>query len=331
MCKRLLILVAALCIAAVAGLSPASAQAADWRLTARTGFVRVVQPNQLAHDGQLNEVIQPGSIISTGASSSATIENGAQRMVMTASSRMTIAAMTNNGMTRIIQDLGAVLFRVDHQDAQHFRVETPLLAATVKGTEFRVTVRPMLDSVAVTTGIVEVQANDGHARQDVRRGAAVHIAGSAPAQIAAGIGEQLQSLNVSNTNVTAIDSGGLRGHADAAVATPSDTGGAPVQGSASIGEMPKMPTPSGPINGTFIIFVALYLVGAFAIGILFYIGVHIVTGRSRTNKLMNKVLTPAERERMAQPPPPPPPETIDTKKQSSLRAFVQNRASQRKT
>ena len=42
--------------------------------------------------------------------------------------------------TTIIQQSGSILLEVEKQNVQHFQVETPYLAAVVKGTQFRVTV-----------------------------------------------------------------------------------------------------------------------------------------------------------------------------------------------
>jgi hypothetical protein len=83
-------------------------------------------------------------------------------------------------MTRILQDLGAVLFQVDKRGSQHFRVETPLLAAVVKGTTFTVTADREGGMVHVAEGLVEVRAFDGGAVVDVPGGQTVRINSGAP-------------------------------------------------------------------------------------------------------------------------------------------------------
>ncbi|MBI1252142.1 MAG: hypothetical protein GC189_11785 [Alphaproteobacteria bacterium] len=163
----------------------AHAQEGPWRLTAREGVVRVAEPGQGAREGEARQVLAPGATVTTGARSRATIENGVQRMEMTANSRLTIAANSSSSSTRILQDLGSVLFRVDRRPEQHFRVETPLLAAVVKGTTFTVTANAEQDAVHVAHGLVEVHANANGAVQDVPAGETVLVTREAPGVLAA--------------------------------------------------------------------------------------------------------------------------------------------------
>ncbi|MBY0564243.1 MAG: FecR family protein [Hyphomonadaceae bacterium] len=164
-------------------MQQASAQEAPWRVTALDGAVRVSQPGQAAAQARLNEVLTPGAVVTTGASSRATLENGLQRVVMAANSRMTIAADSTDAMNRILQDLGSLFFEVDRRQAQHFRVETPLLAAVVKGTSFTVSVTPQNDVVHVTHGLVEVRALHGDHSSDVAAGATARVLRDAPGAV----------------------------------------------------------------------------------------------------------------------------------------------------
>src|SRR5215472_1895564 len=58
--------------------------------------------------------------------------------------------------TTILQQAGSILLEVEKRDVQHFEVETPYLAAVVKGTQFIVTVGATSTSVEVRRGQVEV-------------------------------------------------------------------------------------------------------------------------------------------------------------------------------
>lgn len=146
--------------------------------------MRVREPGQEVADAMVNQSLRAGTAVTTGAESRATLQNGAQRIVMTPNSRMTIAPDSNDGMTRILQDLGSLLFQVDRREAQHFRVETPLLAAVVKGTTFTVSTGLEQDMVHVSQGLVEVRANEGDAVNDVAAGITARIARGAPSAIA---------------------------------------------------------------------------------------------------------------------------------------------------
>jgi hypothetical protein len=58
--------------------------------------------------------------------------------------------------TTIIQKAGSILLEVEKRNVKHFEVETPYLAAVVKGTQFSVTVNAGSTKVGVVRGQVEV-------------------------------------------------------------------------------------------------------------------------------------------------------------------------------
>ena len=58
--------------------------------------------------------------------------------------------------TTIIQQAGSILLEVEKRNVKHFEVETPYLAAVVKGTQFSVTVNAGSTKVGVLRGQVEV-------------------------------------------------------------------------------------------------------------------------------------------------------------------------------
>ncbi|MGD9966047.1 MAG: FecR domain-containing protein [Hyphomonadaceae bacterium] len=183
MINKLLIALATVWLGFALAPSLAYAQDTAWRVTSFSGVVRVREPGRAPHDAGLNERLRPGTTVTTGAASAATIENNAQRMTMSANSRMTIARSSAPGMTRILQNLGSILFQVDRRRVQHFQVDTPRLAAVVKGTTFTVTVNSRFERVDVAQGLVEVRANDGGATRDVAAGHSVSVADSAPREL----------------------------------------------------------------------------------------------------------------------------------------------------
>lgn len=160
-----------------------TALSAEWRIVEVTGVVRVAEPGRDAAAGRLNAVLPVGSSVTTAAGGRASLDNGLQRIVVGPNSRMTIAPETTSGMTRIAQDLGAILFQVDKKKAPHFRVDTPLLAAVVKGTTFTVVVDVQSDTVNVAEGLVEVRSNAGSMVQDVPGGATASVMRDAPQSV----------------------------------------------------------------------------------------------------------------------------------------------------
>jgi FecR protein len=68
-----------------------------------------------------------------------------------------LPAEQNDGLsTTIMQQAGSILLEVEKRNVKHFAVETPYLAAVVKGTQFNVTVKAASTSVEVHRGQVEV-------------------------------------------------------------------------------------------------------------------------------------------------------------------------------
>jgi hypothetical protein len=145
--------------------------------------VRVAAPGAEASAGHLNQLVPIGSSITTAAGGRAKLDNGAQQVVVGPNSRMTMAPPAAGGMDRVVQSLGSALFKVDKKQKPHFRVETPLLAAVVKGTTFTVVVAPQSDSVNVAEGLVEVRANGNGATQDVPGGSSAMVVRDAPGAV----------------------------------------------------------------------------------------------------------------------------------------------------
>ena len=154
---------------------PAAAEKVDWRLTEATGIVRVLQPGMVPQPGRAGMALKVGSTITTGRQASAVVANGQQVIRISGDSRTTIAPDSGDGMTRILQDVGSAMFKVDRRADQHFRVETPLLAAVVKGTTFTVTAGVAEDVVNVSQGLVEVRALRSDLVRDLPAGQTVRI------------------------------------------------------------------------------------------------------------------------------------------------------------
>jgi hypothetical protein len=164
-------------------LSAGAAAAADWRLVEVTGRVRVAAPGEDPKAGAPNLTIPPGADITTAGGARAVLSNGEKRIVIGPNSRMTVAAGQPAGMTRIMQDLGSIVFQVNKQAQPHFRVDTPLLAAVVKGTTFTVSVGAVSDTVHVAEGLVEVRANGGGVPNDIPSGVTGRVTRDAPDQV----------------------------------------------------------------------------------------------------------------------------------------------------
>lgn len=291
----------------------AFAQEPSWRMTSQAGEVRVLLPGHSVRPARLNETIPEGSVVITSANSSAVIENGLQRMTMSANSRLTITQPRADGMTRIFQDVGTVLFQVDHRNSPHFRVETPLLAAIVKGTTFRVINHRMYDSVVVESGLVEVDANEGDETRDVPTGNAVTIARNEPSHLMTGTPADDTSMNGDGDSSSPQSTGALAGHAR--LSSLSATG---IPNSAAL--LRRISDPEAA-NDDFVKFLLGYLAACLIFGYIVFLAVSLTSKRSAATSLLgDRVISPEKTATEA----PPPEQPFDGNR--ALRNFMQSKA-----
>jgi hypothetical protein len=136
--------------------SGAFTQDAAWRVSKLSGEVSVTtsagQKTALANGATLN----PGDTVSTGQNGRVLLVRGEETMLVSPNSVIGIPVGKRAGMTTIIHQAGSILLEVEKRNVKHFEVETPYLAAVVKGTKFLVTVANGQSSVEVVNGQVEV-------------------------------------------------------------------------------------------------------------------------------------------------------------------------------
>jgi hypothetical protein len=143
--------------AALSLTSAAFADDGDWVVRKATGEVWTrpdgVQPVSLGQD----TVLKPGDTVTTGRNGRVLLVRGQETILIAPNSVVGIPAEKKDGLaTTITQQAGSILLEVEKKNVPHFEVETPYLAAVVKGTQFRVSVTPAGARVEVTRGQVEV-------------------------------------------------------------------------------------------------------------------------------------------------------------------------------
>ncbi len=156
-------------------ISPSHAQSDAWQVVELTGAVRMAQPMATAQPVSTGGTLNAGAVLSTGIDGRAVLVRGEQQIIVGPNSRMSLPAGEEPGMTRVLQDLGTLLFKVDKREKQHFQVETPVIAAVVKGTTFTVTAGADAHAVHVAEGAVEVSSRNGMARELVTAGRTARI------------------------------------------------------------------------------------------------------------------------------------------------------------
>ena len=147
-----------------------------------------------------------------------TVSEASGSVTVAANSRVRIpAAAQKQGMFEVIQEWGNAIFQIEKQAKPHFGVQTPYLAAVVKGTTFSITVTQEGASLQVVEGAVETSTLDGGAKDLIRPGivASVHSG-------------DVYRLTVQGQNTRQIDSPqrgtGAAGAAALSIAAPAPTG-----------------------------------------------------------------------------------------------------------
>ena len=136
-----------------------SAAAAEnvWRVSKSSGEVSVTtaagQQSALTDGATVN----PGDSVRTGQTGRVLLTRGEETILISPNSAIGIPAEKISDLsTTITQQAGSILLEVEKRNVKHFAVETPYLAAVVKGTQFRVTVNKDDSRVDVVRGQVEV-------------------------------------------------------------------------------------------------------------------------------------------------------------------------------
>ena len=164
--------------------TPALAKSPNWVVSQRSGDVRVVHRGLQPASVRVNTSLAPGDVVMTGATGRATLSRGADYIVVAPQSELRLPAEAQpGGFTRVVQRLGTMLFKVKHTGVPHFAVDTPMLAAVVKGTTFTVIVDKDRSAVQVIEGAVQVVATDGGMQRLVEGGNTVFIDRNNPRQL----------------------------------------------------------------------------------------------------------------------------------------------------
>src|SRR5512138_52037 len=147
--------------AAFALVVASSAFAADdgaaWSVKKSSGEVWVGTSGVQQASVKADEVLKPGDTIRTGRNGRVLLVRGEESILIAPNSVIGLPAEKKEGLsTTIKQQAGSILLEVEKKNVKHFEVETPYLAAVVKGTQFRVTVNASGATVDVVRGQVEV-------------------------------------------------------------------------------------------------------------------------------------------------------------------------------
>ena len=144
-------------IALGAASAALAAEEGVWRVSKSSGEVWMTTSGAQPASLRQEEILKPGDTIRTGRSGRVLLVRGEETILVSPNSVIGLPAEKKEGLsTTIVQQAGSILLEVERRNVKHFEVETPYLAAVVKGTQFRVSVNAADTRVEVLRGQVEV-------------------------------------------------------------------------------------------------------------------------------------------------------------------------------
>jgi hypothetical protein len=168
MMKRLL---RGLACALVLAASGSVAIAADWKIARLTGEAWILAEGADPVPATTGLVVPKGSTVSTRQNGRVMLVHGQDTVLVGPNSLVGVPYRPDRGVsTTLVQQVGEVELSVQKQGRPHFSVQTPFLAAVVKGTGFSVLVSEQDATVRVDHGLVAVQDLRSGERADVGAG-----------------------------------------------------------------------------------------------------------------------------------------------------------------
>ncbi len=228
MINRLLM---AACVAALVACSPAFAD--DWVvIKLRGGVEQQIEGNWA--ELKRGDVVSDDRPIRTLADGHVDLQRDQEVVTMGASTQIRIHDQTGARFTTVEQSSGSVEVDAEIRNVQHFSVETPYLAAVVKGTHFIVTAAPTGGSVTVSRGFVAVVSKASQHSTTVTVGQTASVDPQSDLTVA-GSGTLPAILGADGQPVAALSQGGGAGPGDnsgtAAALPAAAAGGGPGAGS----------------------------------------------------------------------------------------------------
>src|SRR5467141_2168237 len=172
-----------------AGSNALAADEGTWSVGKSSGEVWMTTTGARQVSLNQEEVLKPGDTIRTGRNGRVLLMRGEETILVSPNSVIGLPTERKDGLsTTIVQQAGSILLEVEKRNVKHFEVETPYLAAVVKGTRFSVTVSAAGTTIDVIRGQVEVA--------DFRSG---QIAQVMPGQVATASAQGKPGLSLSGS------------------------------------------------------------------------------------------------------------------------------------
>ncbi len=157
----------------------------DWTAMKATKQVAYTLDNQNWIIVKSGDVIPNRAWVSTGPRGRLQMVRGSESITFQPNTTAAISTKTGlfSRQTQVAQHSGTLDLEIETRGRPHTTVQTPFLAAVVKGTGFRVTVGKRAASVTVRHGLVEVTSNNGE-RSNVGAGQSAKVSANKRMEVA---------------------------------------------------------------------------------------------------------------------------------------------------
>ncbi|MHA6300155.1 FecR domain-containing protein [Devosia sp. CAU 1758] len=173
---RILLAVMLVCMAS------GSVVAQEWVASRLRGEVQLFERGQWV-PLQRGDSVDNGEKVRTGPGGQVELVRGQESISLAASTEVEIRDEAGRKMTSVLQRHGAVTIQAERRNVQHFSVQTPVLAAVVKGTQFTVIYSNGQARVDVREGVVQVQDSGHETVVDVTPGQTAEASQSRPVAV----------------------------------------------------------------------------------------------------------------------------------------------------
>ncbi|MBJ3784023.1 FecR family protein [Devosia sediminis] len=135
---------------------------------------------------QRGSLVQSNQSLRTGADGRVGLTRGKETIELGSDSEITLLDAGSELKTSVKQNHGTVTVDVERRNVHHFSVQTPFLAAVVKGTRFTVIVGDGGAEVDVDRGVVQVQDTSRDLVTEIRPGQQAAVLKDVPLNVSGG-------------------------------------------------------------------------------------------------------------------------------------------------
>ncbi len=148
----------------------------DWQVAKTTQQVNYTLDKQGWNAVRTGDIIPNNAWISTGPKGRVQLTRGVESLSFQPNTLAGIfTSGTNDRKTEVVQQKGVLDLEIEKRDHPHTTVQTPFLAAVVKGTKFRVSVTKSAAAVSVNRGLVQVTSFASGQRSNVAAGQSASV------------------------------------------------------------------------------------------------------------------------------------------------------------